>query len=282
VVVAATVVVVVSGIVVVGSVVVVVSTTVVVVSGTVVVVSMTVVGGSVVVGAAVVVGGSVVVVVVGFGGLVVGGLVGPVVVPGAGGPGCAPFGTTTGVGLMVGPTLVTGAGGVSVMVVAPWATTPARAASVFGDTLGREPFGFPAGTVVVFATPAAEKVKGAKTGATRLLVRSFVGTAVVVGPTVSSVFTFTPSFLLLGSDSPRMPAPKSAAAAPKAHRTRLRWLPSSPSIGGGAGSDNGGSNTGPSGAWPSADPLLIAAPPAPPRIVLPPSPSPAPSRSRRA
>ena len=66
------------------------------------------------------------------------------------------------------------------MVVAPLATTPASAASVFGDTLGREPLGLPAGTVVVFATPAAEKVKGAKTGATRLLVRSFVGAWMVV------------------------------------------------------------------------------------------------------
>ena len=65
------------------------------------------------------------------------------------------------------------------MVVAPVATTPASAASVLGDTLGREPLGLPAGTVVVFATPAAEKVKGAKTGATRLLVRSFVGARVV-------------------------------------------------------------------------------------------------------
>ncbi len=56
-------------------------------------VSMIVVGGSVVVGAGVV-GGSVVVVVVGFGGLVVGGLVGPVDVPGAKVPGCGLFCTT--------------------------------------------------------------------------------------------------------------------------------------------------------------------------------------------
>jgi hypothetical protein len=287
VVVAATVVVVVSGIVVVsGTVVVVVSgivvvsgtVVVVVVSGTVVVVSMTVVGGSVtVVGGSVVVGAVVaVVVVVGFGGFVVGGLVGPVDVPGAEVPGCGLF-CTTGAGV-----LVTGGGGVSVMVVAPLATTPASAARVFGDTLGREPLGLPAGTVVVLATPAAEKVKGAKTGATRLRVRSFVGASVVeVGPTVSSVLTFTPSFLLLGSDSPRMPAPNSAAAAPKAQRTRLRWPPSSPSTGGGVGSDSGGSKMGPFGPPPSAGPPVIAAPPALLRIVLPWS-SPAPSRSRRA
>ena len=98
--------------------------------------------------------------------VVVGTVVGGAVVPGSGPPGVPGCTERRGVGC-------TGAGGVIVMVVAPWATTPATtlvlgvlsdsfvAVSVWAVRL------WPAG-VVVLAAAVAENVKGANTGATRV------------------------------------------------------------------------------------------------------------------
>ncbi len=191
------------------------------------------------------VGGGVVVVVVvrgGRGGRVDGGLVGAGVVGDVVPESGLLLGAAVG-----GGWLVTGGRGLMRMEVVPRATTPASTAAL----IGRPVVGTPVVLellveVVVLAGAVTENVNGAKTGATSVRTSSSdrePGT--VVGPAVSSVLTLTPSSGLLGRASPTTPAPKSAAAAPKAQRTRLRVLGSpSSSIGRGAGSERGGSNTG--------------------------------------
>jgi hypothetical protein len=233
----------------------VVSTTVVVVAsvvggsvGGVVGIVVSVVGGSVggVVGMVVgIVGGSVagvvgvVVVVVrgGRGGRVVG-VVGRAVV-GEVVPESGLFGAAVG-----GGWFVTGGSGVIRMDVVPWATTPASTAALTGAPVVGTPVVVE--LVVVLAGAVTENVNGANTGATSVRTSSSErepGT--VVEPAVSSVLTLTPSFGLFGSASPTTPAPNRAAAAPKAHSTRLRVLGSpSSSVVRGAGSESGGSKTG--------------------------------------
>jgi hypothetical protein len=183
------------------------------------------------------VGGGSVVVVVGRGGRVVPGLDGLAVV-GDVVPESGLFGAAVG-----GGWLVTGGSGLMRMDVVPWATTPARTAALTGAPVVGTPV---VELVVVLAGAVTENVKGAKTGATSVRTSSSeCEPGMVVEPAVSSVLTLTPSLGLFGRASPTTPAPNRAAAAPKAHSTRLR-LPGSPSssVVRAAGSESGGSKTG--------------------------------------